>query len=303
MLKKLSPEQFRHLSVLTDAGFDAINAVTTINAESGTQSLVSVIIDLKKGAALSAALTKAKLITVYEKIILEVAENSGKTSVALNFIATSHELKQQRIKRFKAQLWLPVAVVVIAFLVGTVLSIAKGSSFLASIFSNSFSLAIVWVSTLALLALLRIDILYWLSLGWRLGLQKSVGLYQHYFEYYFYTLLLWQVEAGVDYHTALGKNSKLLNARPYQIKIRNSQKLVESGKSIIHALNQNQLIFSHDFRHILSTGEQSGTLERSMNKVLDIRKTQIELTSDTVYVWLPRLYYVVIVLAILPRFL
>ena len=112
MLEKLSPEQFRQLSVLTDAGFDAVKAVTTINAESDTRSLAPVIIDLKKGSALSAALTKAKLITDYEKIILEIAEGSGNISAALNLIATSHlhhDIAKAQMKGYGGMLSFSVA--------------------------------------------------------------------------------------------------------------------------------------------------------------------------------------------------
>jgi len=286
-----------------NAGFDITSAMENINQELLDLSLQPVITQLKRGVTLSRALAHSKIITAYETTLLEVAEYSGKLSDALNTIAELHENRQLRISKLKTQLSLPIFVVLVGVIAGVMLNITQGNSVLTSLFDHGVLLIIVFVVTKCLISLLKSDIFSLLSKGWNLGLQKSTTFFQRYFEFYFYTLLIWQVSAGVDYQLALRKNARILSAKDYQIKLRNAQSQVQQGEDIAKTLQENGLILSSDLGQAIRTGQHSGSFEQAIEHHLAQQEIVIERTTNMFFEWLPRFYYLLVLILVLPRFL
>jgi len=201
-------------------------------------------------------------------------------SEVLKFIATSRESRETRLGKLKAQIWLPVAVALIAAFAGLVLKIAGGAPVVGSTISTMIMLALFAVATKALLKILQLDALTWL----------------------FFRAHLWQSDAGIDVATALHTSTHLLSNRSFQSNVKSARKQTEQGQSFVTVLRQNALIFSDDLRQILVTAEHAGNLEQSLQTYLAQKQPQLRSTTDSIYVWLPRLYYAVVILIFVPIF-
>lgn len=298
----LSSEQFRQLSVLSNTGIAPDRAIAALESGSKSQSFLPVKNKLKNGSTLGDALSSGDFLSRYETLLIKIGEKSGKVSEVLKFIATSRESRETRLGKLKAQIWLPVAVALIAAFAGLVLKIAGGAPVVGSTISTMIMLALFAVATKALLKILQLDALTWLSLGWSCGLQKYSALYQRYFEQYFFRAHLWQSDAGIDVATALHTSTHLLSNRSFQSNVKSARKQTEQGQSFVTVLRQNALIFSDDLRQILVTAEHAGNLEQSLQTYLAQKQPQLRSTTDSIYVWLPRLYYAVVILIFVPIF-
>lgn len=294
MTNKITPQQFRQLATLIESGSDIIKALDILNEQSPCGTLQTLIRRLQRGSSLSVALNNERLTGIYERTLLEVAQHSGKLSNALNEIANFHESRQQRVQRLKKQLWLSITIVSIAVVIGTALDVARGHPPLTSVLSNALVLVLILVVNQCLFSLLQRDIFSWLSTGWGIGLQKSVSLYQRYFEFYFYTLLNWQIEAGNDLQSAFNKCSTILANKSYQKKIKNCLQQIQQGQGIADILRQNDLVFSTGLNQTLITGEQSGSLHQAISHYLRLERESLEATTDAIFRWLPRIYYILV---------
>ena len=297
----ITPQQFRQIATMYDAGLDITQAIENISKDSDLY-LQPVVLQLKQGTKLSTALKHSKVITPYETALLETGEQSGKLSGALKQIAAFHESRYSRVNRLKTQLMLPLFVAFIGIAAVTVLDITQGNTALTSVVNNGIFLAVLYAATKWLTFILKSDIFSLLSIGWNLSLHNKSALFQRYFEFHFYTLLTWQINAGVDYQSALRKNAQILSSKNYQAKVRNAQNTLEQGHTILSALQNSGLILSANLRQVVHTGEQSGNLDGALKHHLTEQKTQLEQTTNLFFEWLPRFYYVLVIALVLSRF-
>lgn len=298
----LTPEHFRQLAVLIDSGSDVKNALTSLVDQSSSGAFQILIRPVKRGLPLSVALSNGKFIGAYERTLLEVAECSGKLSRALNEIASFHENRQQRINKLKTRLLAAMAIVLIAVIVGAILAVVQGAPLGASIIGSGFKLVLILVANKFLFLMLQRDVFDWLTTGWNLGMHNSVGLYQRYFEFYLYTLLTWQIEAGIDYQSAFKKCSAMLKSKSYQTRLKNCARQTQQGQDFASILKSNELIFSSSLSQTVIAGEQSGRLQQAISHHLKLERASLEGSTDAIFQWLPRIYYLFVLTLVLPLF-
>jgi type II secretory pathway component PulF len=290
--------QFRGLATLIDAGIAPVQAVDTLRRQddAAAAALAPVLGELKSGASLADAFSKTRLLARHEIEIIRVAEYSGKLPGALKFIATGYETRQRRLKKLKSQLWLPFAVFIVALVAGLALNVyGRHQTAARALFESLVYLAIVIAMTRSMLSLLRVDALRWVSICWSLGLKHRITLCQRIFEQYWYTLLMWQIDAGIDYRSALGQIKDLLPSRAYQSSVHKCMRNMRLGQNLTTALTQAGLVFSEELRLVLEVGEQSGRLVDSVRDRLVIQQQQLNLVAESYYEWIPRFYYALIV--------
>lgn len=305
MKSSLKAEHFRQLATLLTSGIDAHKAMQILKGqESSISSLIQPVINkLRRGVTLATALEKTGLLMKHEIEILKIAEASGQLPKALSFIANQYEERQSRIGKLKSKLWLPFFVLMIGVIAGILLDLARGSSVLGSLLSGVFLLLMMTMITRYLLSILKTGTFRWLSWGLGLGLQNHSSLFQRYFEYHWYNLFMWQIEAGVDFQNAFHKTESLITNKSYQHKIQHCQQLVQQGHSAVMALTHNHLVFTQDMKQTLQVGEQSGRWSEAVKHHLNIQQDQLKLTTESIFEWIPRIFYVFVICLVLPRLL
>jgi type II secretory pathway component PulF len=259
-------------------------------------AITQLIKNLKLGHTFASSVNQAGSSSDLEYKILKVAEQAGKATSALRFISSNRLRRQKRSRDLHSRLLLPNAVILIMLTVYIIRSITTaeqiGSALITAITIIALSISITYL----LLSLAHNDATYWLSLGWRLGLQKSSKRFSCYSDYYFYTLFYWHTNAGIDYITSAKILSTLYRADAYQTSISSYQQGLNNGKSVSDALFDADLLAPGELRQIIRTGEKSGRLPQALQHYLSIDQLQIDESIDSVSTWIPRIYYTVIML-------
>ena len=102
---KITPQQFRQMATMYDAGLDITQAIENISKDSDLY-LQPVVLQLKQGTKLSTALKHSKVITPYETALLETGEQSGKLSGALKHHLTEQKTQLEQTTNLFFE-WLP----------------------------------------------------------------------------------------------------------------------------------------------------------------------------------------------------
>ncbi len=290
--------EFRQFAALINAGIAPAQAILNLATADGETSkvLVRMAKDLNSGMEISVAFAKTQLITRQEQQLIHIAAFSGKLAPTLKCIADTLEVRQKRIKKCQHQLWLPVALMIITLMVEMVFHVVTGNNnlFLALIRCVGILAGVLMLLRLTLYWL-QLDSVHWLSLGWRMGFQYRLPLFQKFFEQYFYTIFVWQIESGVDFQNSVRQMEKLLKSGGYEAAAKNCQRLLKQGENVVDALSRSGVILTDVLQQVMNTGEQSGRLVEILRHHLQLQYRELELITDSFYAWIPRIYYIFIV--------
>ena len=286
------------IAQLLEAGIAPLDAVERLHSNRGGEqrALDGLGRDLKQGRSLAAAVSAAGFATRLESEILKAAENAGKLTVALRLVAANFERRRSRAMRLRMRLWLPNTVVFIAVAIGVVRATTVGVAVSAALFNAIVIALTVTVVTQTMVAMARRDPARWLALGWRFGLQRSNALFRQYFEQTFYTLFAWQTDAGLD-HVAGAKNlAGLIDTKSYSSAVGRYQRLVTAGGGVADALQRAQLMVPGELAEIFKVGEQSGRLVAALQHYLTDQGYRLEHVTASIFTWIPRIYYLIVLL-------
>ena len=292
-----NPSIIQHLAQLLDVGIapiDACRRLLDIRPED-EEIIKKLRKQLTKGQTLANAIYACKLCNRIENEIIKVAENSGKLQSALRWINNNIEQRQNRTRQLRTRLLLPNFVMLLMVIINIFIALANHANLFNVIINSSVTIIILASSTLVLLRFAESDATSWLSLGWQLNFHNTSTLFRRYFNFYLFTLLYWQVEAGVNYVTGAKQLSKLIDSDSYQKAIRHYQTLLSNGNSVVNSLASTQLISSGELAQTLRTGEESGRMSQALNHYLILEQQRLSQSSDTIHTWIPRIYYLIIV--------
>ncbi|UTW10211.1 type II secretion system F family protein [Marinobacterium rhizophilum] len=296
--------QLRSLATLLGAGIAPVQALGVMQRQFPEQAagLGRMSRLLRGGTSLANALTQAQALGSGACQTLQAAEAAGQLDAALRQVAACAEQQYLRIRAFKARLWLPWVVLVIALLAGCLIRLQTPGASLPGVFFD-LGLSLGWVAlvTVLLLYLLQLDRMHWLSWGWRWKLQGT-RLYALVYECHFFGLLFWALNAGIDCAQALGNASAFLRNPDYQRAVRRAEILAAGGESLTAALQQAGLVLSVEMTQLLDSAEQAGRIAPAIEHQLGILQQRLELRTQSLYEWLPRFYYL-LVLGVAGRFL
>lgn len=290
----------RKFSVLLDAGVTPTDAIKSLQESPDTinSQLSTISQGLGKGKTIADALQESKLLDLHTIRLIKIAEQAGKISLALKFIAQQTEKHQSRMQRLKHKLWLPWTLLIIAIFSNIALKVLSNNFTASSLYSSFIPLLIVALATYLLFLFLQSNPLYWLSRIWGSIFIKDVRYLQWLFEYTWYTQLVWQIEAGINYESAIKNSAGLLNSPRYRRDIRHCQQLLKQGNSLASALEQSHLLVSGSLKQILQNAESAGRLESSIKHQLALQEESLERLSNFIFEWLPRIYYLIMIVII-----
>jgi len=253
-------------------------------------------LDVAQGLSLITALSRQHFFNRYQLEQIKIGELSGCLPVTL--INIGHRLSKQdaRNKKLKAQLKLSQAIIVIGLTAGMVITSIKGGDILYGL----LGLMIIVMVTKRIYAVLDGDVFSLIASVWRSPtLINHVSVFKRLFEYYWYSLLAAQLDAGIDPVHALMNLQGLFPSTLLQRQARVAQRSLEKGNSLLSSLSQAQLILTQPLRQTLWIGEKTGLLAPTLNYYLELEAQKLEIIAATVYEWLPKLYYVMAVSIVL----
>ena len=295
--------QWHQLAVLLDAGLPVDKALMNFADRQAKTlpGLESVVAAVRRGVALASALRQARIVSTFDFALLDLAEQAGRLPAGLRAISARHQLRQQRVKSLRIRLWMPQLVVCIAALASIFLAVMVDSESLAGAFFTAIATVVaVMLMTRLLLTILQLDPRYYLSVfWWSPTIKHRVFLYHSVFEQLFYRGLLWQLESGVDAANALVRCEDLLSSGSFRRSVQSAAAAAQTGESLVDALEFNKLILSSSLRQVLAIAETSGRWQQAIEHELGLQKRRLNQRIDSIFNWLPRAYYVFVLIVVL----
>ncbi len=294
---------WHQLAVLLDAGLPVDKALLNFadKQAKALPGLESVIAAVRQGVALASALQREQIISRFDFALIDLAEQAGRLPAGLRAISNRHQLRQQRVKSLRVRLWMPQLVLCIAAVASIFLVLMSGPESLANaIFRAVATVVVVMFVTRLLLAVILLDPRYYLSFfWWSPTIKRHLVLYYSVFEQLFYRGLLWQLESGVDAATALTRCQTLLKSPSFQRSVQSAASAAQSGESLVEALSSNGLVLSSSLRQVLVIAETSGRWQQAIQHELGLQKRRLNQRIDNIFDWLPRAYYVFVLMVVL----
>jgi len=259
---------------------------------------------VRRGVGLSQALKRSDCLNGFDVQLLATAEAAGCLPDGLNYIAERRLGQQQRVNNLTAALVLPQAVLLIGAFAAIFVRI---NSYQEPIFNAVVSVAVLttiaWLMIRFSLVMLRLDARYFLSWLWPIGVVRNQSwFYQATFELLFYRCLLWQLKAGEAVQKATERCQKLLTAPSFQAAVHSAADTMGGGTSVPESLRNSGLVLSRDLRQVMLIADESGRWEQAIAHELTLRGGALKQRLGAVFKWLPRVYYLC-VLVFIVRFL
>lgn len=252
--------------------------------------------DLQRGRALAPALAAAGYASKLEAAILAVGEQSGKLDEALRAVARTAERRRIRIAGLRVRLWFPNVVLAIILVIGITRAMTAGASLPAALTQAGLTALPVVALTYAIVYALSRDATGWLTFAWRSGLIDSSTLARRGFEYTFYTVCKWQTDAGVDFLSGTATLGGLIDEHRYRQAVGRYRSSLQAGRPVTESLETAGLLKSGELREVVRVGEESGRLAPALGRYLDDEETRLDRITDTVFAWLPRSCYALVLL-------
>lgn len=284
----------RAMATLLASGLNAEQTFTALKGQAGRNHRLAhacsgCLVDIGHGASFVGALARQNFFNRYQLEQIKIGELSGGIPITLINIANRLNRQHERNQKLKTQLKFSQAVIVIGLIAGAALTAAKGGSY----FHEIIGLIVFVIVTRLIYLLLEIDIFYFLAGAWqRPVLINNVSALKRLFEYYWYSLLAAQLEAGIDPVHALMNLYDLFPSTLLRSHTRACQRNLEKGSSLVAALSHAQLILTSEMKQTLWTGEKTGLLAPTLKYHLELEEKRLEVVASTFFEWLPRLYYV-----------
>jgi type II secretory pathway component PulF len=287
-----------HLAQLLDAGIAPLEACIRLEkiCDHDKRAIRVIHRDVLLKRGLASGIYRAGFCSRVEHQFIRIAETSGKLGVALRFVSNNLVKRQQRAKQLRARLLLPIGALLIMLFINIIVSMTTKVPLSTILFNITLVIIVIITSSQLLLIAARQDASRWLSLGWTLRLHDNSKLFQRYFENLFFTLFCWQIEAGIDYISGSEALKSLLSAKSYAKTIDKYQKLISAGNGIAFSLIQTHLIKTAELKKVAVTGEESGRFSQALTHYLISEGHRLDSTSDTIFTWLPRIYYLFMII-------
>ncbi len=286
---------FHDLATLSGAGItmqEATQICASSYQDEGNWSKVAY--KLSQGETLANALGQNGLITQYEQAIIAVAEFSGKTEQALNWLATSHEKRERRVSQLRSKLIFPIAVLIIGIAAAGILALLRNPtiSVLTILMLASVIIAIVIIVTRIMLNFLRNDPA---NVIVSVELFRYSNLYKYLFEQLLFTALVWNSRAGINFKTGLLKTSNLINSNKLKAKLKMASSYCGQGMTVAESIKMSGLPITTELQQMLKIAEESGRWEQAVDHYLKQQQVMLDMKIESALEWLPRVYYFFIV--------
>lgn len=298
----------RQLATMISAGIPLVQGLDIVSKGSDNPTLAKLVLDIKKHV--ESGTTFAESLAKYPKYfdglfcnLIEAGEQSGTLDVMLERIATYREKTETIKKKIRKALSYPIAVIVIAFVVTTILLVKVIPQFETLFKSVGGDLPAFTKIVLAISAFFQ---QFWwlimlvavgLVLVFILGRKKSLkfrkatdalflkipifgNLFQKAAIARFCRTLATTFAAGMPLINALNISSKAAGNLVYQDAIMTMRDDISAGEQFHVAMNTSRR-FPNMVVQMASIGEESGELDAMMNKAASIYEEDVDTTVDS----------------------
>lgn len=288
----------REFAALVDAGVPVMDALKSLSRRHrGLSNIMpDLLAGLQRGFALGDGLRIAGALSRQNGFLVNVAEVSGKLPTALNDIADRAELRDARVSRLGSRLLLTRLVAFIIIAIAVVKDLAVGAPAFAAISGALLKFIFVMLLTGLLIRAVHMDTAVWLAWAWKLKLIAKRKRWQMLFEHYYYTVLRWQISAGIPPAQAVTAASEALDNDAFRALSGQAAMDLQQGRSFHDAMFVNELIFSVELDQVIRAGENAGRLDQSLTQYQEMQQLHIDLETDHLLAWLPRIAYFFVVL-------
>ncbi len=287
---------FLQLAQMETAGIPLMNAIALIEKTDSKLSnqLIKMQRFLNSGSSIADAAYKAGVFNSTHRAMISTAEKSGTLAAVYKQLAKYYQDKYSRLKKIQSKLYLPALMLLLALLIKPVpLLITSEITFLSylGLSLGRYLLIISFLFILFKLPLWFKPVFY--SLQMRLPLVKNWVIKRQINAFFLYLAIM--LDAGLTFEEALPLavatiENAVLKKR-FDIAIRSRHK-GDSVKTILSKVNE----ISPTTLQIIHTGEESGRLAESIMHFANLEAETLYLQDDSLAEWLPRLFYLVVVL-------
>lgn len=288
-----------HLVTMLAAGITPQDAIVKVKQSDPAFDpyLKPVLSHLRSGRGLTASLGKIDLFNPFDLAFLSIYENAGRIVEGLRDRQRRQETRYKIIHKLKAKLYLATGILVVAILASTGIIVARESleAGLIHITQNTgLLLVILWlINFLSIKAKDSAETAF--KLFWRYKIVRDITLIRNIVEIHWYKCLINQMKSGVDIHQSINQQRGLCDVSSYLDTIDQCEKQIASGNALTPALISSGLVFSTHLRQNLIVAEQSGSLDTGLEHHLTLVESEQEDQLDAIVAWIPRIYYVAMV--------
>lgn len=297
----------RQFGAYLDAGVDLLRSIESLRVQFEKTALGPVLQRVgqavRRGEGLAeAARREPQAFDSLFVAMLEVAEARGGIPETMKMMAGHYEARQRLIRQARSAMIYPIAVIGIAFGVGMLLTVkilpvlvsiledmAQGRSFEMPLptkilieFNHFIARMGWWLLPTALVGTI-------VGLGWLyrrpvgkaaidgIGIHVPVvgSLLRKMDTARFARTLSALLEAGVDLHSSLDLTAQVVRLEPFRKAVRRSKDAVMDGLELSDSLHGARL-FSRDVIAIVESGEETGKLPETLDKLADEYEEQVE---------------------------
>lgn len=291
----------RHLSIMIRSGLSLTEALATIEEQTASKRMQSIIKDIAKGVTngetLTACLAKyPKAFTGVFIGMVQVGEASGTLERNLDYIASELEKDYELQRKVKSAMIYPIIVLIATFILGTGLTIFILPKLVKMFSTFHMTLPIVTKIFLAIANFLvaygvyaLIGVVFLTFLLRFLAKTKATMPFFHMINLHlpvvkhiaqninlarFSRVLAILLKSGVTINESLAITASVLTNVHYRREVERAVSEVKKGKSLAAVLSHEQYI-SKMANRMIAVGERSGKLEESLFYLADFYEAEV----------------------------
>lgn len=284
--------EIRALATLLSAGLGVQQALESLlratNSPQAQRELKAMLVQIQKGAQLTAALQSQQWSTPDRTLLLELAEKCGRLPEALTQLASEKESAIQRTRYLRVRLAGTVLLALLAALISAGLASQKSNLSFWHYFLGNIPALIQLIMGAALLVwLVTRERSFWANISWQAP--PSLTGAKHVFEVYWADALRLSLESGMDMTQTASQLKTLLRCDNYRANMQTLSNRISGGTALCQALADWPL--SPQLRAVLKAGEAAGTLPSALRHFVTLETQHLTLTRQAIDEWLPRVFY------------
>lgn len=289
-------QTLRELATLLSAAIPPAEAWRRLESAMDLPHYTDTLKKLESGQPFTQAFQTTQILTSGEAVMLKASEFAGRLPEALRRLAIAHEARYRRYADLNTRCYLLFTLLALMFAGSTLYVYFVHADHWKDLFvENIFKAAGLFALVHLVQVLNTKSSWWWLDKAFRRN-HFHRSIIQQAFTAHWIRLLGWQLDSGVDAKTALANQRNLMSARRYQRAMGEAIAEIQSGKSLLYALERARLIIDPGLRFAMSTGESAGRLSQTLQHESKLAQERLDSQIDTITFFTPKILYVIFML-------
>ena len=256
---------------------------------------------VQHGSGLAAAGKQSNIWLSWEQRLLQAAETGGCLTAMFKHLHQHYADRVRHGRKLKARMTFPLAILVLAVFAAPIPLLFAGYITAVDYIQRTvIPLVMLFVSLWALLALLRFlcsrELSHWLS--W---LAYQVPLLRKRWQRDALKVLALLLEAGIPAQQALQITAESSSNLVIRGHINSACTLLANGASVSEAVIASELLADSDMQAVINSGEFAGRLDEMLHYTSQRMSNSLDIQTDLLAEWLPRVIYGLIIGFVLTR--